>query len=51
MRLRQGIAAGMVIATGLVVPAGTANAAPAAAKKCDTEAENRDYLWILVGHE
>jgi hypothetical protein len=35
MRLRRGIAAGVLIATGLVVPA-AASAAPAVAKKCDT---------------
>lgn len=45
MRLRRGIAAGVLIATGLVVPA-AANAAPAA--KCDTNTIN---WYTRGGHE
>ncbi|MGZ0150166.1 hypothetical protein ACXJJ3_24105 [Kribbella sp. WER1] len=47
MRLRRGIAAGVLIATGLVVP-GVASAVPAAAKKCDTGAV---YWYTKGGHE
>lgn len=47
MRLRRGIAAGVLIATGLVVP-GVASAAPAAGKKCDTKTV---YWYTRSGHE
>ena len=47
MRLRRGIAAGVLIATGVVVP-GVASAAPGAAKRCDTKAV---YWYTRGGHE
>ncbi|MGW7686672.1 hypothetical protein ACWGID_38390 [Kribbella sp. NPDC054772] len=47
MRVRRGIAAGLLLTTGLVVPA-VATAAPAAAKKCDTNEVN---WYAKGGHE
>ncbi|MFD7152963.1 hypothetical protein ACFV9C_00095 [Kribbella sp. NPDC059898] len=47
MLLRRGIAAGVLIASGLVVP-GVAVATPGVAKKCDT---NTVYWYTRSGHE